>query len=90
MARPWASDLIGVLRGAQTVANALLKHQEDSIKKVLDNSSIKVLAEANIKEAGKKLSEIDPSKVPVSYARETISENGKMAEENGGFPNLLL
>ncbi|XP_043280550.1 atypical kinase COQ8B, mitochondrial [Venturia canescens] len=71
MARPWASDLLGVLRGAQTVANALLKHQEDSIKRILDNSSIKVLAEANIKKAGKKLSEIDPSKVPEKFVAET-------------------
>lgn len=66
MARPWTSDIMGVLRGAQTVANAVLRHQEESVKRVLDNSSVKILAEANINEAARKLRDIDPSKLPVS------------------------
>lgn len=67
MARPWSSDIIGVLKGAQTVANAILKQQGDSMKLILDNSSIKSKAEFNLKDVAAKLREIDPSKVPVSF-----------------------
>lgn len=66
MARPWSSDLVGVLKGAKIVANTLLKQQSECAKKVLDNSSVKSAAEANLKETLEKLREIDPSKIPVS------------------------
>ena len=69
MARPWASDILGVLRGAQSVATALLKTQEECVKRIVDNSSIKSLAEANLNETGKKLRNIDPSKLRVSFRK---------------------
>lgn len=67
MVRHWSSDIIGVLKGAQIVGNALLKHQKETIKQIADNSSIKSVAETNLKDAVEKLKEIDPSKLPVSF-----------------------
>ncbi|XP_012276198.1 atypical kinase COQ8B, mitochondrial [Orussus abietinus] len=75
MSRPWLSDFLGVVRGAQTVASAVVKHQEECIRRTVDRSSLKVLAEENLQKMGKKWSNIDPSKVPadlVSEFKETI------------------
>lgn len=66
MARPWSSDIVGVLKGAQTVANALLRQQGNCAKTILENSSVKSAAEANLKDTLEKLRNIDPSKIPVS------------------------
>ncbi|KAK0092666.1 hypothetical protein PV326_000888 [Microctonus aethiopoides] len=70
MARPWSSDIIGVLKGIQIVVNALIKHQEQSVVRILDNSSIKTSAEASLKEVAEKLRDIDPSKVPENLSAE--------------------
>ncbi|KAK0175284.1 hypothetical protein PV327_009045 [Microctonus hyperodae] len=70
MARPWSSDIIGVLKGIQIVVNALIKHQEQSVIRILDNSSIKISAETNLKEVTEKLRDIDPSKVPEKLSAE--------------------
>ncbi|XP_046751518.1 atypical kinase COQ8B, mitochondrial [Diprion similis] len=75
MSRPWISDFLGVVRGAQTVANAVLKIQEDSIKQAVTHSSLRNLAEDNLKAVGKRLQNIDPSKVPNDVAagvKETV------------------
>lgn len=66
MAKPRASDFLGVVRGAQAVANAVLKIQGDNVKQVVAHSSLKTLAEDGCKALGKRLGDIDPSKVPVS------------------------
>ncbi|XP_008557929.1 atypical kinase COQ8B, mitochondrial [Microplitis demolitor] len=71
MVRHWSSDIIGVLKGAQIVGNALLKHQKETIKQIADNSSIKSVAETNLKDAVEKLKEIDPSKLPEKIFTET-------------------
>ncbi|XP_057321495.1 atypical kinase COQ8B, mitochondrial [Microplitis mediator] len=71
MVRQWSSDIIGVLKGAQIVGNALLKHQKETIKQIADNSSIKSAAETNLKDAVEKLKEIDPSKLPEKLFTET-------------------
>lgn len=60
------SDLLGVLKGTQKVINALMKHQEDAIRFTITHSSLKDSSEKCLRAAGKKLSDIDPSKVPVS------------------------
>ncbi|CAD6217207.1 GSCOCG00004724001-RA-CDS [Cotesia congregata] len=71
MVRPWSSDLIGVIKGAQLVGNAFLKHQKDCVKNVVVNSSVKSAAEANLKGVVEKFRDIDPSKVPQKLYTET-------------------
>lgn len=66
MPRSKVSDLFGILKGAQSVTNALIKHQEDAIKHTITHSSLKNLPEKYIQAVRKKLSDIEPSKVPVS------------------------
>lgn len=61
------SDLLGVLKGAQSVANALIKHQEDTIRYKITHSSLKNLPKQCIQVSGKKLNDIEPSKIPVSF-----------------------
>ncbi|XP_046418524.1 atypical kinase COQ8B, mitochondrial isoform X1 [Neodiprion fabricii] len=68
MSRPWTTDFLGVVRGAQAVANAVLKIQGDSIKQAVTHSSLRNLAEDNLKAVGKQLENIDPSKVPNNVA----------------------
>lgn len=70
MARSWTSDIIGVLRGAQIVANAVLKHQEESVKTVFNNSNLKIVVQENLKSTKDKWSGLDPSKVPADIAEE--------------------
>ncbi|XP_067011351.2 atypical kinase COQ8B, mitochondrial [Anabrus simplex] len=41
MARVWIQDITGVLRGAQKVIDAMIKHEEAKVKQIWDNSSIK-------------------------------------------------
>ena len=66
MPRSKVSDLLGVLKGAQSVTNALIKYQENAIKDTITHSSLKDLPEKYVQVARKKLSDIEPSKVPVS------------------------
>lgn len=61
------SDLLGVLKGARNVANALVKHQEDAIRYKITHSSLKNLPKQCIQTTGKKLNDIKPSKIPVSF-----------------------
>lgn len=67
MSGRWTSDIIGTIRGAKLVVDALLKHQENCVKHSLKNSSVLSAAEENFKNVKQKLSNIDPSKVPVSF-----------------------
>lgn len=60
------SDLIGVLKGAQNVMNALIKHQEEVVRYTVTHSSLKHLPQQCLQAAGKKLSNVEPSKIPVS------------------------
>lgn len=64
-------DLLGVLKGVQSVTNALIKHQEDAIRYRITHSSLKDLPEKCLQAAGKKLNNTEPSKVPVSLATDT-------------------
>lgn len=64
-------DLLGVLKGVQSVTNALIKHQEDAIRYRITHSSLKDLPEKCLQAAGKKLNNTEPSKVPVSLAIDT-------------------
>jgi len=66
MPRSKVSDLLSVLKGVQNVTNALIKHQEDSIRYRIIHSSLKDLSEKCLQTAGKKLNNIEPSKIPVS------------------------
>lgn len=71
MPRSKVSDLLGVLKGVQSVTNALIKHQEDAIRYRITHSSLKDLPEKCLQAAGKKLNNTEPSKVPVSLAIDT-------------------
>ncbi|XP_015120829.1 atypical kinase COQ8B, mitochondrial [Diachasma alloeum] len=64
MARSWGSDVIGVLRGMQTVVNSIAKHQAETMKQVIDNSSVRRATEDNIKGTIQQLSEIQLSEAP--------------------------
>jgi len=59
------SDLIGILKGAQSVTNALIKHQENAIRYTITHSSLKHLPQQCLQAVEKKLSNIEPSKIPV-------------------------
>ena len=68
MSQPWMSDLIGVLRGAKAVTNAIIKHQEDAVRHTIRTTSLKACAEKGLKDTAKKLNNIEPSKVPDQVA----------------------
>ncbi|XP_043264143.1 atypical kinase COQ8B, mitochondrial isoform X1 [Colletes gigas] len=70
MSQPWMSDLIGVLRGVKIVTNAVIKHQEDAVKHLIQTSSLKAGADNCLANGIKKLNNIEPSKVPSQVARE--------------------
>ncbi|XP_033336372.2 ubiquinone biosynthesis protein COQ8, mitochondrial [Megalopta genalis] len=70
MSQPWISDLIGVLKGARAVTNAIIKHQEDAVKRTVQTSSLKTAAEKCTTECIKKFKNIEPSKVPEQVAGE--------------------
>ncbi|XP_032685047.1 atypical kinase COQ8B, mitochondrial [Odontomachus brunneus] len=76
MPRSKISDLLGVLKGAQSVANAMVKHQENAIKYRITHSSLKNLPKQCIQATEKKLNNIEPSKIS-----EQIVENLKEVVE---------
>jgi hypothetical protein len=45
MSRCWNQDILGVLRGAQNVINAMLKQQEVHCNQIWKNSSVKSIVE---------------------------------------------
>jgi hypothetical protein len=45
MSRYWNQDILGILRGAQNVINAMLKQQEVHCKQIWENSSVKSIVE---------------------------------------------
>ncbi|XP_076680030.1 ubiquinone biosynthesis protein COQ8, mitochondrial isoform X1 [Andrena cerasifolii] len=68
MSQPWMSDLIGVLRGAKAVTNAIIKHQEDAVRHTIRTTSLAVCVERRLKETAKNFNNIEPSKVPDQVA----------------------
>ncbi|EFN61320.1 Uncharacterized aarF domain-containing protein kinase 4 [Camponotus floridanus] len=83
MPRSRVSDLLGVLKGAQSVTNALIKHQEDAIKHKITHSSLKNLPEKYMQAVRKRLSDIDPSKLSKQGAKDfkEITERMGVVEE---------
>jgi len=71
MSRSKVSDLFGVLKGAQSVTNAIIKYREDAIRFAITHSSLKNLPEKCLQIGQKKLSNVEPSKVPVSLMLRT-------------------
>lgn len=71
MPRSKVFDLLGVLKGVQSITNALIKHQEDAIRYRITHSSLKDLPEKCLQAAEKKLNNTELSKVPVSLAIDT-------------------
>ncbi|XP_076173990.1 ubiquinone biosynthesis protein COQ8, mitochondrial [Ptiloglossa arizonensis] len=69
MSQPWKSDIIGVLRGITIVTNAIVKHQGDAVKHLVQTSSLTV-AEKCLVDGIKKFNNIEPSKVPGQVANE--------------------
>jgi hypothetical protein len=45
MSRYWNQDILGILRGAQNVINAMVKQQEVQCKQIWENSSVKSIVE---------------------------------------------
>ncbi|CAK9817763.1 Atypical kinase COQ8B, mitochondrial [Anthophora quadrimaculata] len=64
------SDVIGILRGVKAVTDALIKHQEESIKHVIQNSSLKTATEKCVTDSLRTFKNIEPSKVPVQVTKE--------------------
>ncbi|XP_071869990.1 ubiquinone biosynthesis protein COQ8, mitochondrial isoform X1 [Bombus fervidus] len=64
------SDVIGILRGAKVVAEAVIKHQEETVKHVVKTSSLKTTAEKCLTDNLKILNNIKLSKVPVQITKE--------------------
>nr|XP_012152581.1 PREDICTED: aarF domain-containing protein kinase 4 isoform X3 [Megachile rotundata] len=67
------SDVISVLKGVKAVTDAAIKHQEKSIKHIIQTSSIKTCAEKCVRNNARKLGNIKPSKVP-SQVTEQLKE----------------
>lgn len=67
MSQHRVSDVIGVLKGFKAVTDAALKHQEQTVKHIIETSSLKTCAEKCIKDSTRNLGNIKPSKVPVSF-----------------------
>ncbi|CAK9801574.1 Atypical kinase COQ8B, mitochondrial [Anthophora plagiata] len=64
------SDVIGILRGVKAVTDALIKHQEESIKHVIQNSSLKTATGKCVTDSLRTFKNIEPSKVPVQVTKE--------------------
>ncbi|XP_050489347.1 atypical kinase COQ8B, mitochondrial isoform X1 [Bombus huntii] len=64
------SDVIGILRGAKVVAEAVIKHQEETVKHIVKTSSLKTTAEKCLTDNLKTLNNIKLSKVPVQITKE--------------------
>ncbi|XP_011689242.1 PREDICTED: aarF domain-containing protein kinase 4 isoform X2 [Wasmannia auropunctata] len=77
------SDLLGVLKGVQSVTNALIKHQENVIRYRITHSSLKDLPEKCLQAAGRKLNNAEPSKVPGQIMKDLkeVTERISMVEE---------
>ncbi|XP_014469146.1 PREDICTED: aarF domain-containing protein kinase 4 [Dinoponera quadriceps] len=76
-------DFFGVLKGVQSVASALIKHQEDAITYRITHSSLKNLSKQCIQTTGKKLNDIEPSKIPKQTVQNLIevAERVNIVEE---------
>ncbi|XP_068983810.1 atypical kinase COQ8B, mitochondrial isoform X1 [Bombus flavifrons] len=64
------SDVIGILRGAKVVAEAVIKHQEETVKHIVKTSSLKTTAEKCLTNNLETLNNIKLSKVPVQITKE--------------------
>ncbi|XP_050592484.1 atypical kinase COQ8B, mitochondrial isoform X1 [Bombus affinis] len=64
------SDVIGILRGAKVVAEAVIKHQEETVKHIIKTSSLKTTTEKCLTDNLKTLNNIKLSKVPVQITKE--------------------
>lgn len=64
------SDVIGILRGAKVVAEAVIKHQEETVKHIVKTSSLKTTAEKCLTDNLKTSNNIKLSKVPVQITKE--------------------
>lgn len=64
------SDVIGILRGAKVVAEAVIKHQEETVKHIVKTSSLKTTTEKCLSDNLKTLNNIKLSKVPVQITKE--------------------
>ncbi|XP_020294935.1 atypical kinase COQ8B, mitochondrial isoform X2 [Pseudomyrmex gracilis] len=75
MSRSKISDLFAVLKGAQNVTDALVKHQKDAIKYTILHSSLKDSSEKCLHAVSKQLNNLEPQKIPkevVNNLKETI------------------
>ncbi|XP_066597450.1 atypical kinase COQ8B, mitochondrial [Prorops nasuta] len=64
MPRTRVTDLIGVLKGAQTVTNAIVKHQEEVVKHAFTHSSLKTGTQECLKNLEKKIKNINLNQAP--------------------------
>ncbi|XP_077259868.1 ubiquinone biosynthesis protein COQ8, mitochondrial isoform X1 [Temnothorax americanus] len=83
MPRSKVSDVLGVFKGVKSVTNALIKHQEHTIRYRIKHSSLKDLPEKCLQTAGEKFNNIEPSKVPGQIMRDLkeVTERISVVEE---------
>ncbi|KAF3427913.1 hypothetical protein E2986_00180 [Frieseomelitta varia] len=63
-------DVIGILRGAKIVADAVIKYQEETVKHLIRTSSLKITAEKYLTDNLKTLNNIEPNKIPVQITKD--------------------
>ena len=67
MSRNWNQDILGVLRGVQSVLNAMLKHQEMQCKQIWKTSSMKNVVEEASSSVDRRICQtLSPGSVQVS------------------------
>ncbi|XP_011639644.1 atypical kinase COQ8B, mitochondrial isoform X1 [Pogonomyrmex barbatus] len=89
MSRSKISDLLGVLKGMQSVTNAIIKHQEDTIRYIITHSSLKDLPKKCFQAAGKKLTNIESSKVPGQIMKDLKETTERVAIVEEGIKQYI-
>jgi len=66
MCRNWNQDILGVMRGAQSVFNAMLKHQEMQCNQIWKTSSMRNVVEEACNSVDRRIWQISSGSVQVS------------------------
>ena len=66
MCRHWNQDILGVMRGAQIVLNAMLKHQEMQCSQIWKTSSMRNVVEETCSSLDRRIGQISSGSVQVS------------------------
>jgi len=66
MCRHWNQDILGIMRGAQSVLNAMLKHQEMQCNQIWKTSSMRNVVEEACSSLDRRIGQISSGSVQVS------------------------